>query len=80
MAALELGCFDYAHGVLDNYLTYFVRPGGRVLYRGLEMPQLARLLTVPQSLTTLGLQPLTPPPTGFRSQPSTGLTLGTTLF
>ena len=46
MAALEWGMFPYAEGVLDNYLTYFVRSRGRVLYRGLEMAQLGRLLTV----------------------------------
>eukprot|EP01045_Picozoa_sp_COSAG04_P005639 COSAG04_NODE_264_length_18606_cov_9.965256_20_plen_102_part_00 len=32
--ALEWGLFGYAEGVLENYLRYFVRPGGRVLYRG----------------------------------------------
>ena len=33
-------------GVLDNYLQYFVRSRGRVLYRGLEMSQLGRLLVL----------------------------------
>ena len=44
--ALEWGLFEYAKGVLDNYLTYFVRSRGRVLYRGLEMSQLGRLLVL----------------------------------
>ena len=29
--ALEWGMFEYAKGVLDNYLEYFVRSRGRVL-------------------------------------------------
>ena len=44
--ALEWGMFEYAKGVLDNYLSYFVRSRGRVLYRGLEMSQLGRLLVL----------------------------------
>jgi hypothetical protein len=47
MAALEWGLFQYAHDVLDNYLTYFVRDErGSILYRGLEMAQQGRILTV----------------------------------
>lgn len=46
-AAVEWGLDDYAHGVLDNYLTHFMRRRGRLLvYRGLEMAQQGRMLTV----------------------------------
>lgn len=45
MASLEWGCFDYARGVLDNWLTYFIKDKGFVLYRGLEMAQHGRMLT-----------------------------------
>jgi hypothetical protein len=30
---------------VDNFLTYFMRSSGAVLYRGLEMAQHARMLT-----------------------------------
>jgi hypothetical protein len=47
LAALEWGLFQYARDVLDNYLTYFVRDQrGSILYRGLEMAQQGRMLTV----------------------------------
>ena len=45
MASLEWGCYDYARGVLDNWLTYFIKDKGFVLYRGLEMAQHGRMLT-----------------------------------
>eukprot|EP00755_Sulcionema_specki_P031015 Sspe_Gene.95724::Locus_68023_Transcript_1_1_Confidence_1.000_Length_2639::g.95724::m.95724 len=45
-AALEWGAFPYAAGVLDNYLRYYVRSNGRIHYRGLEMAQVGRILTV----------------------------------
>lgn len=46
-AAVEWGLDDYAHGVLDNYLTHFMRRRGRLLvYRGLEMAQQGRMLAV----------------------------------
>ena len=45
MAALEWGLFSYAESVLDNYLSYFVRHDGTILYRGLEMAQQGRILT-----------------------------------
>lgn len=45
MASLEWGLFDYARGVLDNWLTYFIKDRGFVLYRGLEMSQHGRMLT-----------------------------------
>ena len=47
--ALEWGLFGYAEGVLENYLQYFVRPGGRVLYRG--EPQIVRAQAVSSSNT-----------------------------
>eukprot|EP00440_Ansanella_granifera_P019137 gb/GFBE01020791.1/.p1 GENE.gb/GFBE01020791.1/~~gb/GFBE01020791.1/.p1 ORF type:complete len:845 (+),score=132.62 gb/GFBE01020791.1/:1-2535(+) len=45
MASLEWGLFGYAHDVLDNYWTYFVRGQGQVLYRGPELAQHGRMLT-----------------------------------
>ena len=45
MGALEWGLFDYAKGVLDNWLTYFIKDDGFVLYRGLEMAEHGRMLT-----------------------------------
>ena len=46
MAALEWGAFMYARDVLDNWLTFYQLPQGSVLYRGLEMAQQGRMLTV----------------------------------
>ena len=46
MAALEWGLFDYARGVLVNWLEYYQRVDGTILYRGLEMPMQGRLLTI----------------------------------
>eukprot|EP00754_Rhynchopus_humris_P034244 Rhum_TRINITY_DN15574_c0_g1::Rhum_TRINITY_DN15574_c0_g1_i1::g.161311::m.161311 len=45
-AALEWGNFAYAKGVLENWLEYYVRPHGNIHYRGLEMAQQGRTLTV----------------------------------
>ena len=45
-AALEWGLFAQARAVLDNYLQYFVRADGSILYRGMEMAQQGRILTV----------------------------------
>ena len=45
MASLEWGMFGYAKGVLDNWLTFFLKDNGFVLYRGLEMAQHGRMLT-----------------------------------
>ena len=47
MASLEWGLYGHAHDVLDNFnfLTYFIRSSGAVLYRGLEMTQHSRMLT-----------------------------------
>lgn len=46
MMALEAGLFEYARGILDNYLSYYVRRNGAIFYRGLEMHQQGRLLTL----------------------------------
>ena len=46
MAALEWGLFEYAKAVLTNWLTYYQREAGAVMYRGLEMPMQGRLLTI----------------------------------
>ncbi len=43
--ALEWGMFDYAKGVLMNYLDYYWLGSGNVMYHGLEMAELARMLT-----------------------------------
>ncbi len=44
--ALEWGMFEYAEGVLDNYLEYFVRSRGRVLCKDIDIDiiSLARIL------------------------------------
>lgn len=50
-AALEYGDIEYAAGVFDNYFTNYLRRGGRLLaYRGLEMAQHGRILTVAAKL------------------------------
>ena len=46
MASLEWGLHEYARDVLHNWLEFYQRPHGAVLYRGLEMPQQGRLLTI----------------------------------
>ena len=43
---LEWGFFDTARGVLDNYFTYYVRRNATVLYRGPELAQYGRTLTL----------------------------------
>ena len=43
--ALEWGLFDYAKGILKNYLDYYWLPSGNVRYRGLEMAEVGRMLT-----------------------------------
>ena len=43
--ALEWGLFDYAKGVLKNYLDYYWFSSGNVRYRGLEMAEVGRMLT-----------------------------------
>lgn len=44
--ALELGAFEYAGGVLSNYLEYYLKQRGTVAYRGLEMAESGRMLTL----------------------------------
>ncbi len=43
--ALEYGMFDYAKGVLKNFLDYYWLTSGNVRYRGLEMAEVGRMLT-----------------------------------
>ena len=43
--ALEWGLFNYAKGVLKNFLDYYWLPSGNVRYRGLEMAEVGRTLT-----------------------------------
>ena len=45
-AALDWGLFALAREYIDNYLTHFVRDDGSLLYRGPEMGQYGRMLTV----------------------------------
>ena len=50
-AALEWGDVDYALGAFDNFCTHYLRRGGSLLaYRGLEMAQQGRMLTVAAKL------------------------------
>ena len=44
--ALELGAFEYAKGVLDNYLRFYLKQRGTIAYRGLEMAESGRMLTL----------------------------------
>ena len=46
MMALELGLFEYARGILANWLSNYLRRNGSIFYRGLEMHQQGRLLTL----------------------------------
>jgi hypothetical protein len=43
---VEWGMIDLAGRYIDNYLTQFVRDDGSILYRGPEMGQYGRMLTV----------------------------------
>ena len=43
--ALEWGLFDYAKGILKNFLDHYWFPSGNVRYRGLEMAEVGRMLT-----------------------------------
>lgn len=44
--SLELGAFKYATSILDNHMTTYVRRGGSILYRGLQMQSQGRTLTL----------------------------------
>ena len=46
MASLAWGAKSYSAGVLENQLRYYVLRNGTVAYRGIELPQSARGLTV----------------------------------
>ena len=46
MASLAWGATQYSKGVLENQLRYYVLRNGTVAYRGIELPQSARALTV----------------------------------
>ena len=46
MASLAWGAKNYSTGVLENQLRYYVLRNGTVAYRGIELPQSARGLTV----------------------------------
>jgi hypothetical protein len=36
----------YAQGLLENYLRYYLKERGTIAYRGLEMAQSGRMLTL----------------------------------
>lgn len=44
--ALEVGAFQYATGVLENWLKYYVRRNGTTTYNHVGMTALGRELTV----------------------------------
>ena len=46
LTALEWGMELYSKELLDNWLTYFIRDHGFIQYRGLEMSEHARMLTL----------------------------------
>jgi len=43
---MEHGMFEMASGVFDNYFTHYVRVGARLNYRGPELAQFGRMLTL----------------------------------
>ena len=45
-AALEIGAFPYARGVIDNWLRYYARADGMVTYRAEELAQSGRMLSI----------------------------------
>ena len=45
-AALEMGSFPYAKGVIDNWLSFYVRDNGMTTYRAEELAQAGRMLTI----------------------------------
>ena len=38
-AALEIGAFPYAKGVIDNWLSFYMRDNGMTTYRAEELAQ-----------------------------------------
>ena len=45
-AALEWGAMAWARGLIDNQFRYYVRDDGMINYRGEELAQSARMLTI----------------------------------
>ena len=45
-AAIEWGAWEYAKGVIDNWLRFYVRTNGGITYRAEETPLSARMLTL----------------------------------
>ena len=45
-AALEWGMTQYAAGVIDNWLRYYVRSNGGITYRAEEVAVQGRMLTI----------------------------------
>ena len=44
--ALEWGAVPYAHGVIDNWLRFYLRNDGMTTYRSEELAQSGRMLTI----------------------------------
>lgn len=45
-AALEIGAMPYARGLIDNQFSHYIRDDGMINYRGEEVAQSARMLTI----------------------------------
>ena len=45
-AALEFGAMPWARGLIDHQFRHYIRPDGMIHYRGEELPQSARMLTI----------------------------------
>ena len=45
-AALEWGAIPWAKGLIDNQFSFYVRDDGMINYRGEELAQSARMLTI----------------------------------
>ena len=45
-AALEMGAMEWAKGLVDNQFRHYVRLDGMIHYRGEEIAQSARMLTI----------------------------------
>jgi hypothetical protein len=44
--ALETGCFEYGHGVMENWLRYYVRRNGTTTYNHVGMRSHGRELSI----------------------------------
>ena len=66
MAALEYGAMKYAKGLIENQFSHYIRDDGLTDYRGNEVAQQCRMLTIlarPNQTASLSLQrPLLTPP------------------